>query len=87
MSYAVLALRAGCGPVVCTRPCHGFQGGYEAVAGFAQRARTVLSFGVSFGQLARTVLSFSANTRPRQLCGFLETPHILAILPARGTPN
>ena len=57
------------------------------MAGFAQCARTVLSFGVSFGQLARTVLSFSANTRPRQLCGFLETPHILAILPARGTPN
>lgn len=42
--------------------CNG-QGGYEAVAGFAQCAWTVLSFGVSFGQLARTVLSFSANTR------------------------
>jgi len=64
-----------------------WSGRYEAVAGFAQCAWTVLSFGVSFGQLARTVLSFSANTRPRQLCGFLETPHILAILPARGTPN
>ena len=37
MSYAVLALRAECGPVVCTRPCHGFQGGYEAVAWFPRR--------------------------------------------------
>ena len=87
---AVLALRAGCGPVVCgvgsaphacapvtasragTRPWHGsrvgtgrvqWSGRYEAWAGFAQCARTVLSFGVSFGQLARIVLSFSANTR------------------------
>ena len=42
--------------------CNG-QGGYEAVAGFAQRARTVLNFGASFGQLARTVLSVSTNTR------------------------
>ena len=50
-------------PASVRAACNG-QGGYEAVAGFAQCARTVLSFGASFGRLARTVLAFSANTRP-----------------------
>ena len=63
---------AACNGQGGTRPWHGsrvgmgrvqWSGRYEAVAGFAQCAWTVLSFGVSFGQLARTVLSFSANTR------------------------
>ena len=60
-------------PASVRAACNG-QGGYEAVAGFTQCARTVLSFGASFGRLARTVLAFSANTRPWQLCGFHAVP-------------